>query len=220
MILKCILLSLLVTSIIYHLMIYEEGVTLNCCGGVLRGVHYEETDTSPPRIIRRCFEKDSDWNAMPCSSEGQCCKNVGGPCVPTTKGGYCGTRDSATNERTKSKILRESQKGGEIDINDERSVQLEDVRDDPSIILSSQELQNSRLRERRQRLNEYQYSGDDISNITYSIELYNRYTTILWLYLLHIIFILVLLVLLRNKIDKTIESYLGIFLQRTQDFSS
>ena len=92
MILKCILLSLLITSIIYRVMVYEEGVALNCCGGVLRGVHYEETDTSPPRMIRRCFEKDSDWNPMPCTGEGGCCKDVGGPCVPTTEGGYCGTR--------------------------------------------------------------------------------------------------------------------------------
>jgi len=76
------------------------------------------------------------------------------------------------------------------------------------------------LRERRQRLKESRYSGDDISNITYSIELYNRYTTVLWLYILHIVFIVVLLILLREKIDKTIESYVGIFLQRSNEFTS
>ena len=58
MLVKCILLSLLITSVIYHMMIYKEPVTLQCCGGVLRGVHYSETDTSPPKMIRRCFEKD------------------------------------------------------------------------------------------------------------------------------------------------------------------
>jgi hypothetical protein len=201
-------------------MVYEEGVALNCCGGVLRGVHYEETDTSPPRMIRRCFEKDSDWNPMPCTGEGGCCKDVGGPCVPTTEGGYCGTRGGAMNARTKSKIMRDSQKGGEIDVSSERSVQLDDIRDDPSIMLSPKELQEKKLRERRQRLKESRYSGDDISNITYSIELYNRYTTVLWLYILHIVFIVVLLILLREKIDKTIESYVGIFLQRSNEFTS
>jgi hypothetical protein len=201
-------------------MVYEEGVALNCCGGVLRGGHYEETDTSPPRMIRRCFEKDSDWNPMPCTGEGGCCKDVGGPCVPTTKGGYCGTRGGAMNARTKSKIMRDSQKGGEIDVSSDRSVQLDDIRDDPSIMLSPKELQGKKLRERRQRLKESQYSGDDISNITYSIELYNRYTTVLWLYILHIVFIVVLLILLREKIDKTIESYVGIFLQRSNEFTS
>lgn len=200
-------------------MIYEEGVSLNCCGGVLRGVHYSETDSSPPRMIRRCFERNSDWEAMPCTSESNCCKGVGGPCVPTTKGGYCGTIDKPKNARTKQPI-RSSQIGGEIDLSDERSVQLEDVRDDPSIILSSRELQESRLRERRARLKEYQYSGSEISNITYSIDKYNRYTAILWLYILHIFFILVLLILLREKIDKTIEGYISLFGERTKEFSS
>lgn len=219
MLLKCILLSLLITSLIYHHMIYKEPVTLQCCGGVLRGVHYSETDSSPPRMIRRCFERDSDWEAMPCTSESNCCKDIDGPCVPTTKGGYCGTIDNPINARTKGKI-RSSQIGGEIDLSDERSVQLEDVRDDPSIILSSRELQERRLRERRDRLKEYEYSGDEISTIAYSIEKYNRYTAILWLYILHVGFLIVLLILLRGKIDMTIENYIKIFSDRTTEFSS
>jgi len=96
MIIKCILLSLLITSLIYHMMTYKEPVSLECCGGVLKGVHYSETDSSPPRIIRRCFNSDSDWESMPCTGEGgNCCKGPNGrslgSCVPTTKGGYCGT---------------------------------------------------------------------------------------------------------------------------------
>jgi len=202
-------------------MIYEEGVTLSCCGGVLRGVHYTEADNSPPRLIRRCFNKDSDWDPMPCTSDGdsKCCKGVGGSCFPTTKGGYCGTMDNPMNARTKGRI-RKSQIGGEIDLSDERSVQLDDVLSDPSIILSSEELQERRLRDRRQKLKEYQYSGDGTSVLTYSIEKYNRYASILWLYILHIFFLIVLLVLLSDKINKTIEGYVGLFIQRKTEFSS
>lgn len=221
MIIKCILLSLLITSLIYHMMIYKEPVTLECCGGVLNGVHYSETDSSPPRIIRRCFNSDSDWESMPCTGEGgNCCKGVGGPCVPTTKGGYCGTRENPMDARTKKVIAISSDIGGEIDVNDERSVEPEDVSDDPSIILSSQDLQERELSKRRKTLKEYQYSGSDISNITYSIEEYNRYTTILWLYILHIFFILVLLFLLRDNIDKTVMKYMGMFSEKKSEFSN
>lgn len=226
MIIKCILLSLLITSLIYHMMIYKEPVTLECCGGVMKDVHYSETDNSPPKIIRRCFKDDSDWESFPCTglsgSGSKCCSgtNITGPCVPTTKGGYCGTEEKPVNARTGETITLTSEIGGEIDVNDERSVQLEDIRNDPSIILSSKELQENKLRERRQRLKEYQYSGSDISNITYSIEEYNRYTSILWLYLLHVFFILVLLFLLRNKIDSKLQSYIEVFTTRKGEFIS
>ena len=227
MIIKCILLSLLITSLIYHMMIYKEPVSLECCGGVMKDVHYSETDNSPPKIIRRCFKDDSDWESFPCTglsgSGSKCCSgiNVNGPCVPTTKGGYCGTIDKPINARTGETITRSSDIGGEIDVNDEESVQLDDINErDPSIILSSEDLQENKLRERRQRLKEYQYSGSDISNITYSIEEYNRYTSILWLYLLHVFFILVLLFLLRNKIDEKVQSYIEVFTQRKGEFIS
>jgi len=220
-IIKCVLLSLLITSLIYHMMTYKEPVSLECCGGVLKGVHYSETDTSPPKMIRRCFHSDSDWESMPCTGEGgNCCKGVEGSCVPTTKGGYCGTRENAKDARTGRSITRESEKGGEIDVTNERSVQLDDVRDDPSIILSREELQERELSRRRQTLKEYEYSGSDISNITYSIEEYNRYTAILWLYVLHIFFILVLLFLLRDNIDKTLLQYVGMFTGKKKEFSS
>lgn len=226
MIIKCILLSLLITSLIYHMMTYREPVTLECCGGVLRGVHYSETDSSPPKIIRRCFKDDSDWESMPCTGEGgNCCKGPDGrslgQCVPTTKGGYCGTRDNAKDARTGDTITRSSNIGGEINVMDERSIENDDIRErDPSIILSSGDLQESRLKDRRQRLKEYKYSGSNISNITYSIEEYNRYTTILWLYILHIFFILVLLFLLRDNIDKNILKYMGVFTEKKNEFSN
>lgn len=225
-IIKCVLLSLLITSLIYHMMTYKEPVTLECCGGVLRGVHYSETDRKPPRIIRRCFNSDSDWESMPCTGTGgNCCKAPDGKslgtCVPTTKGGYCGDRSNAKDARTNRTISRDSEKGGEIDVNDERSVQLDDIREtDPSVILAPENLQERDLIDRRKRLNEYRYSGSDISNITYSIEEYNRYTAILWLYILHIFFILVLLFLLRDNIDKSISQYVGLFKEKKMEFST
>ena len=77
-----------------------EGITnMNCCGGIQPGVHYRETDTSPPEFVRRCFKsrRDNgsvsyDWNGFPCSSEDspQCCPGIeDSECIPTTKGGYC-----------------------------------------------------------------------------------------------------------------------------------
>ena len=225
-IIKCVLLSLLITSLIYHMMTYKEPVTLECCGGVLRGVHYSETDRKPPRIIRRCFTDDSDWESMPCTGTGgNCCKGPDGrslgTCVPTTKGGYCGTRKQPKSARTGEIIARDVDIGGEIDLNDERSIEIDDIREtDPSVILSPENLQERELTERRQRLNEYNFSGSDISNITYSIEEYNRYTNILWLYLLHVFFILVLLFLLREKIDEKVGGYLGFVTQKRREFSS
>ena len=213
---KCILLSLLISSLIYHLMTYKESVSLECCGGVVRGAHFTETDTSPPHIIRRCFENDSDWNPMPCSSESNCCKEFSGKsCVPTNKGGYCGSRRSPMNARTGSKIP-DSQVGGKVDVSDERSVGVGEGR---GVVLNRRQLQENRLQERRQILKETQYSGEDYSNITYSIEKYNRYTAILWLYILHVFFILVLLFLLRNNINSAIVGYLSVFTQRQKEFS-
>ena len=77
-----------------------EGITnMNCCGGIQPGVHYRETDTTPPEFVRRCFKSrrengsvSYDWNGFPCSLEdgAQCCPDVeDSECVPTTQGGYC-----------------------------------------------------------------------------------------------------------------------------------
>ena len=214
---KCILLSLLISSLIYHLMVYKEPISLECCGGVVRGAHFTETDTSPPPIIRRCFEDDSEWNPMPCSSESNCCKAFPGKsCVPTNKGGFCGDRRNPMNARTRRKIS-DSEVGGRVDVSDERSV---GVGEDRGVVVNRRQLQEKRLQERRQILKETQYSGEEYSNITYSIEKYNRYTAILWLYILHIFFILVLLFLLRDNIDRTVSSYISAFQARKQEFST
>ncbi len=216
---KCILLSLLISSLIYHLMVYKEPISLECCGRVVRGAHFTETDTSPPRIIRRCFEDDSDWDPMPCTGlagSSNCCKDLAGPCVPTNKGGYCGSRKNPINARTGNK-MPDSEVGGIVDVSDERSVGIGENR---GVVVNRRQLQENRLQERRQILKETQYSGEEYSNITYSIEKYNRYTAILWLYILHIFFILVLMFLLRNEINRAIAGYLSIFQARKQEFST
>ena len=73
----------------------KEGIrNMNCCGGIEEGVHYSETDTRPPRYVRKCFKKRGDgsynWSGFPCTSQGDgdCCGG-NGECVPTSKGGYC-----------------------------------------------------------------------------------------------------------------------------------
>ena len=120
------------------------------------------------------------------------------------------------NART-GREISDSEVGGIVDVSDERSVGIGENR---GVVLNRRQLQENRLQERRQILKETQYSGEEYSNITYSIEKYNRYTAILWLYILHIFFILVLLFLLRNEINRAIAGYLSIFQARKQEFST
>lgn len=216
-IVKCLLLSLLITSLIYHHMTYTEPVTLECCGGVLRGVHYTETDRKPPSMIKRCFKDPNDWNAMPCTGTGSSCCG-GATCNPSTKGGYCGTRKNATDFSQEGGALTGSDIGGDIDVNDARSVQIDDIRDSVGV-LSAEGMQRKRLNERRAILKDSQYSSGGSRGMTYPIEKYNHYTTILWLYILHVFFLFVLLFLLRENINTTIQKYLGIFKGRQEDFS-
>lgn len=75
-----------------------EGIrNMNCCGGIVSGTHYSETDKEPPEYVSRCFtsKRENDelvynWDGRPCSQSGsqQCCGGEG-KCIPTTKGGYC-----------------------------------------------------------------------------------------------------------------------------------
>ena len=88
-----ILLLISVTLFAISLGVYLEGVNPNCCGGLLPGVHYLESDTKVPKIIKRCVKPDPKnpgetlWNSFPCTNESSenCCGGEG-ECVPTDKG--------------------------------------------------------------------------------------------------------------------------------------
>ncbi len=119
-----ILLVIIIYSIYYVQSIKEGVISSNCCGGVQAGVHYRESDTSPPEYIRRCFKSRRDegsvryeWNGFPCSSEDgpDCCTNLDGSdlgeCVPTTGGGYCDGNSQTIfrrGESTSSPYVRRS----------------------------------------------------------------------------------------------------------------
>ena len=115
-----------------------EGITnMNCCGGIQLGVHYQETDKSPPEYIRRCFKSSRedgsvvyDWNSFPCTTEdgGQCCPDVPeSECIPTTGGGYCksdgGNKIYRRGESTHSPYIR---RGGDTTLDITNSIDMED----------------------------------------------------------------------------------------------
>ena len=80
-----------------------EGVNPNCCGGLLPGVHYLESDTKVPKIIKRCVKPDPNnpgetlWNSLPYKNH----QTLGGEgeCIPLIKVGIV----KWTNEETKFK---------------------------------------------------------------------------------------------------------------------
>ena len=90
--------------------IVQEGITnMNCCGGIVSGTHYQETDTEPPEYMRRCFtsersdtgEVEYDWHGFPCSTtgSGECCpglesRDARRPWLPTNKR-YCKVQGDA-----------------------------------------------------------------------------------------------------------------------------
>jgi hypothetical protein len=83
----------------------NEGIeNMGCCGGIVAGIHYSETDTEPPKYVSRCFKSELDinedtpttlytWNSFPCTGKTtDCCGGVG-ECVASKKGGYCEKED-------------------------------------------------------------------------------------------------------------------------------
>jgi hypothetical protein len=111
----------------------KEGISnMNCCGGVEAGIHYSETDTKPPKYIRRCFKSRDDgsyqWSSFPCSNKGSgdCCTDEGGKkvgeCIPTTRGGYCRGDDGSNRvfykRSSKSKHYIKLSNDNILDVND------------------------------------------------------------------------------------------------------
>ena len=62
-----------------------------CCGGLILGEDFHETDTDIPTKIRRCLIK-KEWNT-PCTSEenNNCCGTD--KCVSNNSGGHCENKD-------------------------------------------------------------------------------------------------------------------------------
>jgi hypothetical protein len=102
-----------------------EGVTnMNCCGGIEPGIHYSETDTEPPRYVRRCFQSSADggstnydWSGFPCTgqSSSKCCGGKG-TCVASSGGGYCegDTGNFVYNRRSRKRTPYMKRRGDNI----------------------------------------------------------------------------------------------------------
>ena len=189
-----------------------ENNTQNCCGGVMPGVHFNETDPDPPFMISRCI-KENTWNGRPCITNGknECCGEYG-TCFPTTKGGICSNK-TKTSEKKSNAYTADGNKispgnvGGFIDVTDTSSVGVGG--DNVDIVLSGRELYQKNLAERRKRLRDSQYTPLDVvfNYNNYRMEIYETYSVIMWIYFIHIFIILFLVYIFRNRIDQAITQY-------------
>ena len=150
-----------------------EGITnMNCCGGIIVGTHYQESDTEPPEYVRRCFTSDRaddgsvryDWHGFPCSTAGseECCPGLVGSddspaqCIPTNKGGYCKVQGRP------DKIFRRGnqQSSPYIKLTDERILDINDTNEMSDYFFDQSQNENlsPEMREfmdRRARNNDY-----------------------------------------------------------------
>jgi len=96
--------KLLFLIIIIFIFIFNEKKLIEpnfmkCCGGMVLGKDYHETDIKPPKKWSRCFDH-SKWNSMPCIIEGtpECCGGDDNKCRPSKLGGKCERNDRTGTE--------------------------------------------------------------------------------------------------------------------------
>ena len=204
---KCILLitvSVFVLSISLYL---KESINPNCCGGLLPGIHYLESDTKPPKIIKRCLKPDS-WDSFPCTNESSdnCCtaeNEENGECIPTDKGGYCKMSDG--NKIYKDGELRPTMfLGVEIDLENP-----DDYEGDVDLELSGEDLYDRRRAERDQSIREKRERDSDNLGYTEQEMLISDTQEILfWVYLIWLIYILSLTIALSDSMTIIIQGYI------------
>ena len=70
---------------------YKKKNISNCCGGLILGEDFHETDTGIPHNISRCLIK-KEWN-IPCITEDNknCCGDD--KCISSNSGGHCENKD-------------------------------------------------------------------------------------------------------------------------------
>jgi len=210
--------SIFVLSMSYFL---SENIDPSCCGGVLPGVHYLESDTKPPKIIKRCLK---DWNSFPCTNKDSpnCCVSENrengengekGECIPTDKGGYCKMSDG--NKIYKNgKLTPTMFLGSTIDLDDPGSYEGE-----VDISLTREDLYDRRVAERNEaiRLKRDSESG----NLGYTTEeqMISATQEILWwIYLIHLSIILILSLLLYKSLPIVIQGYVGTITKKINNF--
>ena len=181
----------------------SEGVNPNCCGGLLPGVHYLESDTKVPKIIKRCVKPET-WNSFPCTNESNdnCCGGEG-ECIPTDKGGYC-KMNSGGNKIYKDGSLKNTMfLGTVIDVDDPDSYE-----GDVDLDLSGEDLYERRRAERDEAIREKEEERYGNLGYTEGEALISDTQEILFfIYLIHLLFILSLTIALGDSLTIVIQNY-------------
>ena len=206
---KILLISVTLFAISLGLFL-SEGVNPNCCGGLLPGVHYLESDTKVPKIIKRCVKPDPNnpgetlWNSFPCTNESSenCCDGEG-ECVPTDKGGYC-KMNSGGNKIYKDGSLKNTMfLGTVIDVDDPDSYE-----GDVDLNLSGEDLYERRRAERDEAIRAKEEERYGNLGYTEGEALISDTQEILFfIYLIHLLFILSLTIALGDSLTIVIQNY-------------
>lgn len=187
-----------------------EGVNQSCVGGVIAGTHFRESDTKPPKIIRRCIRPDPNnqdetlWEGMPCTNENSLNACDGeGECIPTDKGGYCKMDDGGNKIYKDGELKNTMFLGTTINLDDPDSYE-----GDAEIALSGEDLYERRRAERDQAIRAKE--EERYGNLGYTEEealISDTQKILWWVYSIHIIFILLLSLALKDSLSLVIQSY-------------
>jgi len=199
----------------------KEGINPNCCGGLLPGVHYLESDTKAPKIIKRCVKPDPNnsgetlWNSFPCTNEsGDNCCGGEGECVPTDKGGYC-KMDSGGNKIYKDGSLKNTMFLGEaINVDDPDSYE-----GDVDLDLSGEDLFDRRRAERDQAIRAKE--EERYGNLGYTegeALISDTQEVLFFIYLIHLLFILSLTIALSDSMTIIIQGYVDSVFFKFREF--
>ena len=183
--------------------ILNEGTNQNCCGGVIAGTHFLESDTKPPKIIKRCFASSDDWNGRPCSNDDsdKCC-GEGGQCIPTERGGYCKT-SSGNKVYRGGKLQNTLRLGTRIDLDDPDSYS-----GDSDLELTGEDLYERRRVERDEAIREKR--DKEYGNLGYTSEealISDTQTVLFWGYMIHLVFILSLSFALKDSLALLMQGF-------------
>ena len=188
----------------------SEGVNPNCCGGLLPGVHYLESDTKAPKIINRCVKSDPNnpgetlWNSFPCTNESSdnCCGGEG-ECVPTDKGGDCKMNSGGNKVYRDGSLKNTMFLGTVIDVDDPDSYE-----GDVDLDLSGEDLYERRRAERDEAIRAKEEERYGNLGYTEGEALISDTQEILFfIYLIHLLFILSLTIALGDSLTIVIQNY-------------
>ncbi len=227
----CILvfLGLAYCLFIKHKKEIKEGITnMNCCGGILLGTHFQDSDIEPPSYVNRCFSSSREngqirynWSANGCTENGteDCCGGEG-TCMPSKRGGYCLNEDNGEtfifNRGGGSRKTNFIRRGGDddLDINDTNQMrEFLEERGDSLVSDRSLAQQEAQDRENRALVTGIIQNNlaNDLSITKRNLELLNEQKKenqiISWITIIHVSFILAFSIVLKEPIIAIIDGY-------------